>query len=137
MESDGGDRDDTKRVTHGRTSAANEGVASFGGAQDIAFGSDKQQDETVLAKWAHKERTLNGTVSFQAHQEDEPSVFSSRANLIDIEFEKRSHEGAIQVMPTGIQQEKNVTAVSGRSGFTDVAKIGANIDQGANKIAET
>jgi len=40
-------------------------------------------------------------------------------------------------MPTGIQQEKNVTAISGRSGFTDVAKIGANIDQGANKIAET
>jgi len=90
-----------------------------------------------LAKWAHKERTLNGTVSFQAHQEDEPSVFSSRANLIDIEFEKRSHEAAMQVMPTGTQQEKNITALSGRSGFTDVAKIGANIDQGANKIAET
>ena len=30
-------------------------------------------------------------------------------------------------MPSGIQQEKNVTAVSGRSGLTDLAKMGANI----------
>ena len=56
MESDGGERDDTKRVAHGRA-AANEGVASFGGAAPFGSNSDKQHDETLLGKWAHKERT--------------------------------------------------------------------------------
>ena len=85
MESDGGGEDDTQRIAHGR--GANEGLASFGVVHGAAngFGSEQQQDESVLAKWAHKERTLNGTVSFKAHLEDEPNVFSSRANLIDID----------------------------------------------------
>jgi len=144
MESDGGERDDTKRVAHGRP-MANEGVASFGGihmnAGPFGSGSDKQQDETLLGKWAHKERTLNGTVSFKAHQEDEPSVFTSRANLLDIDVQIMSsqiHDGGVShAMPSGIQQEKSVAAVSGRSGLTDVAKMNANIDQGPHKIAET
>lgn len=40
-------------------------------------------------------------------------------------------------MPQGIQQEKSVTAVSGRSGLTDVAKMNGNFDLGQNKVAET
>tara|TARA_B110000285_G_C14567384_1_gene356300 strand:+ start:25 stop:291 length:267 start_codon:yes stop_codon:yes gene_type:complete len=87
MESDGADQDDTKRVLQNRQVATHEGVASFGGvgAGAIGFGSDEQHDQTLLGKWSHKERTLNGTVSFKAHQEDEPSVFTSRANLLDVE----------------------------------------------------
>jgi len=141
MESDAGEQDDTQRVGL-RPRTANEGAASFGvnarsihGQEGIGFGSEKQQDETQLGKWAHKERTLNGTVSFKAHLEDEPNLFTSRGNLFENEIQ---HDGgAIHAMPSGIQQEKNVTAVSGRSGLTDIAKMNANIDQGAQKIAET
>lgn len=56
MESDGGEQD-TSRVAPGRTLAANEGAASFGVPVGGSLGSEKQQDETLLAKWAHKERT--------------------------------------------------------------------------------
>ena len=138
MESDG-EEQDTSRVAPGRTLAANEGAASFGVPVGGSLGSEKQQDETLLAKWAHKERTQNGTVSFKAHLEDEPNVFSSRANLDDIGIQINDGKGrASHAMPQGIQQEKSATAISGRSGLTDIApKMNINIELGDQQIAVT
>jgi hypothetical protein len=41
-------------------------------------------------------------------------------------------------MPSGIQQEKSATAISGRSGLTDIApKMNTNIELGDQQIAVT
>lgn len=61
MESTGGKDDDTKRLCNNYQQSASFGVRSNG------FGNDQNRGDTLLSKWAHKERTQNGSITFEAH----------------------------------------------------------------------
>ena len=65
-------------------------------------------------------------MTFAGHLEDEPGAFSSRANLLD--FDVKAAADRAQAATNQVQ--------SGRTGLTEAASIGANIDQ-LSKMAET